>query len=284
MAEPAQPGRRVAARRLASFVSLGLLGLFVAGCSDPGAAYLETQSSIRSTLNSEHMPVASVSCTPQTGQLAWTDPPAHLHCHVRFKNGTAYTTPATVQPVVDQPDALTWNGPPNSSGTIDITKAPLPVPTSSLSAASPNSLFNASNLTPVVQALNKRFRNQSVVQLAIYPGELQAVIINSQNEARLVTTDGSGALKIGPARGVNGSRTAIYPNQITPSVVQQLAKLISSSKDGVPLAHISRFALAIRGQNAGWDIYPISGRIRFEALLQGQSPEVVTAHGKRALK
>jgi hypothetical protein len=148
----------------------------------------------------------------------------------------------------------------------------------------PESLLDASNLTPVVPALNKRFRNQSVVQLAIYPGELQAVIINNQNEARLVTTDRSGALKIGPALGVNGSRTAIYPNQVTPSVVQQLANLISSSKGGVPLAHISRFALAIRGQNAGWDIYPISGRIRFEALLQGQSPEVITSHGKHALK
>jgi hypothetical protein len=261
-----------------------LVCVLVAGCSDPGSAYLETQNSIRSTLNSEHMPVASVSCTPQTGQLEWTDPPAHLHCHVRFKNGTAYTTPATVQPVVDQPDALTWNGPPDGTGTIDITKAPLPVPTSSLSAASPKSLFNASNLTPVVRALNRRFRNQSVVQLAIYPGELQAVIINNQNEARLVTTDSSGALRLGPTRGVNGSRTAIYPDQITPSVVQQLTNLISSSKGGVPLAKISRFALAIRGQDAGWDIYPISGRIRFEALLQGQSPVVITAHGKRALK
>jgi hypothetical protein len=268
---------------LASVVSLGLVCVFVAGCSDPGGAYLETQNSIRSTLNSEHMPVASVSCTPHTGQLEWTDPPAHLHCRVRFKSGSAYTTPATVQPVVDQPDALTWNGPPDNTGTIDITKAPLPVPTSSLTATSADSLFDASNLTPIVQALNSRFRNQSIVQLAIYPGELQAVIINNQNEARLVTTGSSGALKIGPELAVNGSRTAIYPNQITPAVLQELSSLISS-KGGVPLARIARFVLAFRGQNAGWDIYPVSGRIRFEALLQGESPLVISAHGKRALK
>ena len=162
-----------------------LLGVVVAGCGDPGAAYLETQNSIRSTLNSEHMAVASVSCTPHTGDLAWTDPPARLHCHVRFKNGTAYTTPATVQPVVDQPDSLTWDSPPDSRGVIDITKAPLPVPTSSLSATSSSSLFDARNLQPVVAELNRRFRNQSVVQLAIYPGELQAVIIDGDNQARL---------------------------------------------------------------------------------------------------
>jgi hypothetical protein len=52
----------------------------------------------------------------------------------------------------------------------------------------------------------------------------------------------------------------------------------------VPLAHIARFVLAIRGQNAGWDIYPVAGRIHFEALLHGQSPQVINAHGKRALK
>jgi hypothetical protein len=45
-------------------VLLGLPCVFVAGRSDPGGAYLETQNSIRNTLNSEHMPVASVSCTP----------------------------------------------------------------------------------------------------------------------------------------------------------------------------------------------------------------------------
>jgi hypothetical protein len=193
MAQPAQPGRRVAGW-FALVVSLTLVGVLVAGCSDPGEAYLETQKSIRTTLNSEHMPVASVNCTPHTGTLAWTDPPAHLHCRVHFKDGTSYSTPATVQPVVDQPDALTWNGPPDGRGVIDITKAPLPVPTSPMLGTSARSLFNAANLQPVVHELNKRFRNQSVVQLAIYPGELQAVIINGDNQARLVTTDPHGSL------------------------------------------------------------------------------------------
>ena len=257
--------------------------VFIAGCSDPGGAYEETQNGIRSTLNSEHMAVASVSCTPHTGQLAWTDPPAHLRCRVKFKNGTAYTTPATVQPVVDQPDAITWDGPPDSRGVIDITKAPLPVPTSSLSATSPQSLFDAANLTPIVQALNRRFHNQSIVQLTIYPGELEAVIIDGQNNARLVTTDARGKLRVGPALGVDGSRSAIYPNQIMPGAVQRLAGLISA-QGGIAKGRISRFAMTIRGQNAYWEIYPISGRVRFEALIEGQSPVIINQHGRHPLK
>ena len=283
MAEPAQPGRRVPARRFASIVSLMLVCVFVAGCSDPSGAYEETQSGIRSTLNSERMAVASVSCTPHTGDLAWTDPPAHLKCHVKFKNGTSYTPPATVQPVVDQPDSITWDGPPDNRGVIDITKAPLPVPTSSLSATSPQSLFDAGNLTPIVKALNSRFHNQSIVQLTIYPGELQAVIIDNQNNARLVTTDAAGKLKVGTPLGVDGSRSAIYPNQIIPSAIEHLAGLIAAH-GGISLAHISRFEMTIRGQNAYWEIYPVSGRIRFEALIEGQSPTVITQHGKHPLK
>ena len=46
----------------------------------------------------------------------------------RWPAAAAYTTPATVQPVVDRPDALTWNGPPTGLGQIDITRAPLPAP------------------------------------------------------------------------------------------------------------------------------------------------------------
>ena len=49
------------------------------------------------------------------------------------------------------------------------------------------------------------------------------------------------------------------------------------------LARLSRFVLAIHGSTAGWDIYPISGRVRFEAPLQGESLTVVTKNGKQKL-
>ena len=100
-------GRRPLDWLVAWWPGLVTLCLGVSGCSDPGEAYIETQSSIQSTLTSEHLPVASVACAPHVGQLEWTDPPAHLRCVVHFKDGSSYTTPATVQPVVDQPDALT---------------------------------------------------------------------------------------------------------------------------------------------------------------------------------
>jgi hypothetical protein len=92
------PMRRVRARaaRRASGCVIVAACLAVTGCSDPGGAYEETQSSIQSTLDAQHLPVRSVSCTPRVGELAWTDPPAHLHCKVRFKDGASYTTPATV--------------------------------------------------------------------------------------------------------------------------------------------------------------------------------------------
>lgn len=256
--------------------------MLVAACSDPGEAYVELQNSIQSTLNSEHMPVQSVSCTPHAGDLAWTDPPAHLHCVIHFKNGKSYGTAATVQPVVDQPDSLTWDGPPDSRGVIDLTKAPLPTPTSSLAATSPASLFYARNLRPVVVALDSRFHDQSIVQLAIYPGELQAVIVNGDNEARLVTSGLNGKLTVGPALSFNGSRNAIYPEQLNPAVPERLANLINL-RGGVALARLARFELYFSGQDAGWNIYPISGAIRFQALLQGDSLNAITANGVRAI-
>ncbi len=255
----------------------------VSSCgSDPGAAYLETQNSIQSTLASEHMPVRSVTCTPQVGNLAWTDPPAHLRCIVRFKNGAAYTTPATVQPVVDQPDALTWNGPPPGLGAIDITSAPLPSPSASVASTSAGSLFYARNLRPVVAALDSRFAGQSIVQLALYPGELESVIANGDNQARLVTAGTGGKLTVGPASSFSGSRNAIFPSQLKPAVPERLASLISL-RGGVAMARLARFVLYFTGQNAGWNIYPVSGATRFQSLLMGDSLKALSRAGVRPL-
>jgi hypothetical protein len=271
------------AKRLVGGASLTALCLSVAACgSDPGAAYLETQSSIQRTLASEHLSVTSVACTPEVGQLAWTDRPAHLHCTVRFRSGASYTTPATVQPVVDQPDALTWNGPPSGIGQIDITKAPLPSPSSSLTATSAGSLFYARNLRPVVAAIDKRFAKQSIVQLVLYPGELQAVIANADNEARLVTAVTGGTLTVGPPSSFTGARNAIYPSQLDAAVPERLARLISQ-RGSLPTARLARFVLYFTAQNAGWNIYPLSGEIRFQSLLMGDALKVITASGARRL-
>jgi hypothetical protein len=276
----AGPARR--GRRLPAIVCAAALAAMVGGCANDGATSSEMEASIRSTLNSESMPVKSVNCTPRISELEWTDPPAHLSCLVHFKDGTSYRTPATVQPVVDQPDALTWDAPPNNRGVLDITKAPLPVPSSTRSASSPSSLFNARNLRPVVAALNTRFRNQSIVQLAIYPGELEAVIANN-GYARFVTTKADGTLSVGPALSFEGSRNAIYPSQILPAVPGALAQAISQHS-GVRLARLARFELYYQGQNAYWDIYPISGEVRFTALLQGQSLKMITKTGTRPVR
>jgi hypothetical protein len=272
------------ASRIGGAATLAALCLTVAGCggSDPREAYLETQSSIQTTLASEHLPVSSVTCTPRAGQLAWTDRPAHLHCTVRFKSGASYTTPATVQPVVDQPDALTWSGPPSGIGQIDITKAPLPSPSSSLAATSAQSLFDSRNLRPVLAALDNRFAGQAIIQLVLYPGELEAVIATANGEARLVTANAAGKLVVGPPSGFNGSRDSIYLSQLNASVPERLANAISLH-GGVSTARLARFVLYFTGQNAGWNIYPLSSEIRFQSLLMGDSLKAITASGVRRL-
>jgi len=271
------------ARRVAGCASLAAICVTVAACSDPGEAYLETQSSIQRTLTSEHLAVRSVTCTPKVGDLAWTDPPAHLHCIVRFNSGGSYATSATVQPVVDQPDALTWDGPPPGLGQIDITRAPLPTPTASLAATSAASFFHARNLRAVVAELDRRFGGQSIVQLALYPGELQAVIVDSDSEARLITAATGARLTVGPPSSVNGSRNAIYPSQLDPAVPERLASLISL-RGGVPTARLARFVLYFTAQDAGWNIYPVSGAIRFQSLLTGDSVKAFSPAGERRLR
>jgi hypothetical protein len=243
---------------------------------------VETQNSIRSTLDGEHVPVRSVTCTPHIGDLAWTDPPAHLRCLVRFENRASYTTPVTVQPVVDQPDALTWNDPPPGVGNVDITTAPLPSPSSSVSATSAGSLFYARNLRPVVAALNSRFHGQSIVQFALYTGELESVIANGNGEARLVTADRSGKLTVGPPSSFNGARNSIYAAQLNWAVPERLARLISL-RGGVPTARLARFVLYFTAKNAGWNIYQLSGATRFQALLQGDALTAISPAGERPL-
>src|SRR5262249_60470537 len=93
---------------------------------------------------------------------------------------------------------------------IDITKAPLPKLTVTLAATSSASLLRAHNLAQVLRRLTAAIgRHDLFIQLAISPGELEAVVAGSGGEAHLVTASYPGQLKAGPAGPVTGPRGAI---------------------------------------------------------------------------
>ena len=94
----------------------------------------------------------------------------------------------------------------------------------------------------MVKKLIARFGSKDlIVQLALYPGELEAVIAGN-GEAREVSATYSGVLTVGPLASFDGSRNGIDFSQLVPSVIQQLTKLITT-KGKVPRASISRFVL-----------------------------------------
>jgi hypothetical protein len=228
--------------------------------------------------------VRSVSCTPYVDQVSPGDT-AHLTCVVVFTDGTSYTTPATITDPSTDPDIATWSYSFTNPPAIDITTAPLPSPAVALAATSPGSLLLSSNLEPVVKKLLAQFGSQDlIVQLAIYPGELEAVIAGNGGQARAVSATYSGALTVGPLVSFDGSRNGIDFSQLVPAVIQQLTGLITS-KGGVPLASINRFVLtnSLPGGNSGWTIYLTSGSTRYQALVLGQDPQVITPSGTHAL-
>ena len=174
------------------------LGLAVAallsGCSNlrnsidkinrSDSASSDLQSFIQDKLTTKfHRSVRSVSCTPYVDQVLPGNS-ANLTCVVRFTNGASYTTPATITDPSTDPDIATESFSFNDPPSVDITTAPLPRPTVTLAATSPASLFAARNLAPVVKRLIKHFGSHDlIVQLAIYPGELEAVITASGGRA-----------------------------------------------------------------------------------------------------
>jgi hypothetical protein len=118
----------------------------------------------------------------------------------------------------------------------------------------------ARNLAAVIKQLTGRFgRHDLIVQLAIYPGELEAVIA-ANGEARAVSATYAGTVRVGPSVSFNGSRSGIDFGQLVPEVIQHLTRLIVA-KGGVPLAEVDRFVLtnALPDQNSGWNIYLTSG-------------------------
>lgn len=274
---------------LARATALGLaLTVLLGGCGGVRKAidrinrsqesYAGLQSFIHDELTTKfHRSVRSVSCTPHVDQVLPTST-ARLTCVVRFADGTSYTTPATITDPSNDPDTavnhFSFQDPP----PIDITKAPLPSPTVGLAAASPASLFIAHNLAKVVSRLAARIgRHDLLVQLAIYPGELEAVVVGSGGEARAVSASYAGPVTVGPQVPFGGSRDGISFGQLVPAVIQRLAREIAA-RHGVPLAHLGRFELvsSLPGDNAGWDIYPTTGTRHFQALILGQHLTEIT--------
>jgi hypothetical protein len=225
-----------------------------------------------------HRPARSVSCSPHVDQV----PPssvAHMSCHVVFADGTSYTSAASVTDPSTDPDVATYTYDFTNPPAIDLTTAPLPRPATTLSAASPQSLLIARNLSGAVRKLAGRFGQDLLVQLAIYPGELQAVVAASGEQARVVTVSYAGVLTASAPAGFSGSRDGISFSQLKPAVIQRLAGKVTAS--GIPLAQLSRFVLtnSLPGEDSGWEIYLTSGGAHFQALVLGQKLEKITPAG-----
>lgn len=249
------------------------------------ASYSDLQGFIRDQLTTKFSrSVRSVSCTPHVDQVLPGDT-ADLTCDVVFTDGTSYNTPATITDPSTDPDTATESFSFTDPPPIDITTAPLPGPAVALPATSPDSLLLARNLAPVLSKLTARFDRQDlIVQMAIYPGEVEAVIAGSNGEARAVTATYAGAVTVGSLSAFDGPRNGIDFSQLVPGVIQRLTELITT-KGNVRLGSVSRFVLtnSLSGGNSGWTIYLTAGSTRFQALVLGDNPQIVTPGGTHAL-
>jgi hypothetical protein len=249
------------------------------------ASYSDLQGFIRDQLTTKFSrSVRSVSCTPHVDQVLPGDT-ANLTCAVVFTDGTSYTTPATITDPSTDPDIATESFSFNDPPPIDITTAPLPSPTVTLPATSPHSLLLADNLAPVLGKITARFGRQDlIVQMAIYPGEVEAVIAGNNGEARPVAATYTGALTVGSLASFEGPRNGIDFSQLAPGAIQRLTELITA-QGNVRLASISGFVLtnSLPGGNSGWTIYLTSGSTRFQALVLGNDPQIITPSGTHDL-
>jgi hypothetical protein len=278
----------------AAAAGLALAGL-LAGCSslrktiDRINREASSSGGLESVIQDElttkfHRSVRSVSCTPYTDQVLPGDT-AQLSCLVRFSNGTSYRAAATITDPSNDPDIAVNNYSFEDPPGADITTAPLSGPTVVLTATSPGSLFAAHNLAAAIKRLTARVGGHDlIIQLALYPGELEAVI-GANGEARLVSVTYSGALKVGPQASFTGSRSGIVFSQLVPGVIQRLTKLVAA-RGGVPVARIDRFVLtnSLPHGDSGWNIYPTSGSTRFQSLVLGDHLVMITPGGNRVLR
>lgn len=249
------------------------------------AAYTDLQGFIRDQLTTKFSrSVRSVSCTPHVDEVLPGDT-ADLTCAVIFTDGTSYTTRAKIIDPSTDPDIATESFSFVNPPPIDITTAPLPKPAVTLAATSPRSLLLARNLAPVLSKVTARLGSKDlIVQMAIYPGEVEAVIAGNNSEARAVTATYTGTLTVGSPAAFDGPRNGIDFSQLVPGVIQRLTELITT-KGKVRLGSISRFVLAnsLHGGNSGWTIYLTSGSTRFQALVLGNDPQIITPSGTHDL-
>ncbi len=282
------------ARRVSQATAIGICvataAAAVGGCSglrkaidhinNSDTASGNLQSFISQQLTTKfHRHVQSVTCRPQVQEVLVSSR-AHLTCVVRFTNGSSYTTPATITNPSTDPDLASYNFSFNDPPGSDITTAPLPRPTVSLSATSPSSFLVARNLARVVRQLTARFGTHDlIIQMAIYPGEVQAVVA-ANGMAWPVSATSAGPLKVGPRSSFNGSRSGIGFSQLVPGVITGITRLIVS-KAKIPLSRIDRFVLtnSLPHGDSGWNIYLTSGTTRFQCLVMGQDLIKITPSG-----
>jgi hypothetical protein len=263
---------------------LGTICLVLAGCATSETpSYVMLQRSISSTLDKQEAqrPVNSVACSPHVQKVEYSEGIVNLHCVVDFKDGSSYSTPATIEARAFgvAGENYTWEEPPPR----DIVKAPLPQPTAPIPATSVHSLFRARNLKHAVAAVAGRFSSkQLILSMALYPSALEAVV-GASGEARMVTVSASGTVKLGPVGTFEGAASGIEIAEVDPTVPERLARLIST-RGGVPTSELDRFVLAFfLHELDGWDIYATSGQAHFQALLNGEALKQISSSGTRSL-
>jgi hypothetical protein len=247
-------------------------------------AYSDLQNFIRTELTTKfHRSVRSVSCTPHVDQVLQTSQ-ASFRCLVRFTDGSSYVSQGTVIDPSTDPDQIFYHFRFTNPPVADITTAPLPAPTVATSASSQESLLAARNLAPVIRRLHARFGHGLIIQLAIYPGELEAVIGTGSGQARAVSVTDDGILTAGPAVSFAGSRSGIEFSQFSAGVIQRLTRQIET-KGKVRPAAIDRFVLtnSLPDQDSGWNVYLKSGSTRFQALVLGDHLVKITPRGRQAV-
>jgi hypothetical protein len=247
-----------------------MAAVLLAACGGQTPAYVDLQDSIQTTLtNKDHRPVRSVACRPRVNNVSYNDGIVDLSCFVHFTDGTSYRTSATIEARSYQVAGydFTWYDP----SPRDITRAPLPPPSTALSPTSARSLFYGRNLRPIVRALARRFRSsQLILRLAIYPGELEAVV-GASGRAQRVTVTYAATLTVGPSGSFSGERSGIDISQLNPAVPEELALLVAA-RGHIPMSRLDRFVLTFLPHRlAGWDIYTTDGERRFRANLQGDT-------------
>ncbi len=272
----------MAARSWAVVPVASLTLLLLGGCGGGNTpAYVLLQNSIQQTVGKEYgePPVGSVACTPHVGDVAYGQGVAHLSCIIRFKNGSTFATSATIEARSFQVSGynFTFDSPPAKNAP-----TALPTPAVQRSPTAPESLFRSRNLARALKAVAAQFAsNQLILSLAIYPGELEAVV-GADGQAQLVTETATGAPKLGPLESFSGTLNGISISQLDPAVPERLTELIAT-RAGVPTSHLERFVLVfLPGGLVGWNI-PTTGKTRFQAHLQGDSLEEISAKGSRPL-